>query len=311
MRAARPAQQAEAPHERGERDDDDLAFGELFDALRSRLVPSVGTTDAHAEKATIDRPRLDAARARLDQSWTARLEGDTRERHERRLASIRASLARVARRRDAFGDRVRASLARVSLEEDALASDSAARAEATAVRAESVAGAWRAETLGSAATEEVAPAVEEAAEARDALLAAQDDRGPSAFGRRPPRRDANREPRRDALRGASTTSMRASDVIAAIAEACSAAAEEHAGDGGRADRFPRAETDFFGGSAAFPPPQIERRLLGGLAPRDWSARDEELDAAAEALGDAEDELEALRASRVRNASRNALRERDE
>ena len=158
MRAARPVQQAEAPHERGERDDDDLAFGELFDALRSRLVPSVGTTDAHAEKATIDGPRLDAARARVDQSWTARLEGDARERHERRLASIRASLARVARRRDAFGDRVRASLARVSLEEDALASDSAARAEATAVRAESVAGAWRAETLGSAATEEGAPA---------------------------------------------------------------------------------------------------------------------------------------------------------
>ena len=299
MRAARPAQQAEAPHERGERDDDDLAFGELFDALRSRLVPSVGTTDAHAEKATIDGPRLDAARARLDQSWTARLEGDTRERHERRLASIRASLARVARRRDAFGDRVRASLARVSLEEDALASDSAARAEATAVRAESVAGAWRAETLGSAATEEVAPAVEEAAEARDALLAAQDDRDPSAFGRRPPRRDTLLSPHRlDALRTTSTTSMRASDVIAAIAEACSAAAEEHAGDGGRADRFPRAETDFFGGSAAFPPPEIERRLLGGLAPRDWSARDEELDAAAEALGDAEDELEALRASRV-------------
>ena len=306
MRAARPVQQAEAPHERGERDDDDLAFGELFDALRSRLVPSVGTTDAHAEKATIDGPRLDAARARVDQSWTARLEGDARERHERRLASIRASLARVARRRDAFGDRVRASLARVSLEEDALASDSAARAEATAVRAESVAGAWRAETLGSAATEEVAPAVEEAAEARDALLAAQDDRGPLAFGRRPPRRDANRL---DALQTTSTASMRASDVIAAIAEACSAAAEEHAGDGGRVDRFPRAETEAIGGSAAFPPPEIERRLLGGLAPRDWSARDEELDAAAEALGDAEDELEALRASRAR--ARNALRERDE
>ena len=64
MRAARPAHQAEAPHERSERDDDDFAFGELFDALRSRLVPSVGTTDAHAEKATIDGPRLDAARAR-------------------------------------------------------------------------------------------------------------------------------------------------------------------------------------------------------------------------------------------------------
>ena len=207
MRAARPAHPAEAPHERGQREDDDLAFRELFEALRSSLVLSVGTTDAHAQKkATIDaRPRLDAARAQLDQSWTARLEGDARERHERRLASIRASLARVARRRDAFDDRVRASLARVCLEEDALASDAAARAEATAVRAESVAGAWRAETLASAAFSSAARAAEEAAVARDALLAAHDERSLLAlargvFGRRGEGARANVAPAKDPAR---------------------------------------------------------------------------------------------------------------
>ena len=102
--------------------------------------------------------------------------------------------------------------------------------------------------------------------------------------------------------------MRASDVVSVIAEAASAASAEHAGDGGRADRFPRLEPEAFASSEVFPPLRLGR-LLGGPAPRDWSARDEELDAAAEALGDAEDELEALRASRAR--ARNALRERDE
>ena len=181
MRAARPAHRAEAPHERGEREEDDLAFGQLFEALRSSLVPSVGTTDAHAKKATIEAsPR--AARARLDQWWTARREGDARERHERRLSSIRASLACVARRRDAFGDRVRASLARVCLEEDAACGVSAARAEAMAVRAESFAGAWRAETLRNAA-ESVTGCMEEVSRARDALLAAHDERNLLALAR--------------------------------------------------------------------------------------------------------------------------------
>jgi len=182
MRAARPAHRAEAPHERGEREDDDLAFGQLFEALRSSLVPSVGTTDAHAKKATMDDASPRAARARLDQWWTARREGDARERHERRLSSIRASLACVARRRDAFGDRVRASLARVCLEEDAACGVSAARAEAMAARAESFAGAWRAETLGNAA-ESVTGYMEEVSKARDALLAAHDERSLVALAR--------------------------------------------------------------------------------------------------------------------------------
>ncbi len=182
MRAARPAHRAEAPHERGEREDDDLAFGQLFEALRSSFVPSVGTTDAHAKKATMDDASPRAARARLDQWWTARREGDARERHERRLSSIRASLACVARRRDAFGDRVRASLARVCLEEDAACGVSAARAEAMAARAESFAGAWRAETLGNAA-ESVTGYMEEASKARDALLAAHDERSLLALAR--------------------------------------------------------------------------------------------------------------------------------
>ena len=182
MRAARPAHRAEAPHERGEREDDDLAFGQLFEALRSSFVPSVGTTDAHAKKATMDDASPRAARARLDKWWTARREGDARERHERRLSSIRASIACVARRRDAFGDRVRASLARVCLEEDAACGVSAARAEAMAARAESFAGAWRAETLGNAA-ESVTGCMEEVSKARDALLAAHDERSLLALAR--------------------------------------------------------------------------------------------------------------------------------
>ena len=97
-------------------------------------------------------------------------------------------------------------------------------------------------------------------------------------------------------------------MVSAIAEASSAAAAEHAGDGGRADRFPR----FFDSETSDPNATVSETdafVTPRVAPRDWSARDEELDAAAEALGDAEEELEALRASRAR--ARNALRERNE
>jgi hypothetical protein len=108
----------------------------------------------------------------------------------------------------------------------------------------------------------------------------------------------------------SSSSLSCREVVSAIAEAASAAAAEHAGDGGRADRFPR----FFDSETSDPNATVsnvenDAFLRTRVAPRDWSARDEELDTAAEALGDAEEELEALRASRAR--ARNALRERNE
>jgi hypothetical protein len=115
-------------------------------------------------------------------------------------------------------------------------------------------------------------------------------------------------------KASSSPELTTSDVAGYISQAAVESSIELAGDQGRADRFPRVgarvgESGFFLEST-----NVERLARNDCeknlaAPRDWAARDAELDAAAEALDDAEVALEFLRVKRGKG--REVFRERNE